>query len=127
MAAVPLSSEKNRGPRKIAEAVAKTKKSKYSTAWARIATVTTRRRGPRVSLRGSRSSRTGLPSADACAISVMVVSHGYVSTAVSDASDFLRIAMIPPPITSAMPRRTNSVGARSQSAQSISAVKTMTV
>ena len=55
------------------------------------------------------------------------VSDRYLSTAVSDASDFLRIAMIPPPITSAMPRTTNSVGARSQITQSISAVKTMTV
>ena len=42
-------------------------------------------------------------------------------------SGFLRIAMSPPPITSAMPRMTNSVGARSQSTQSINAVKTMTV
>ena len=42
------------------------------------------------------------------------VNGGYVSTAISDASDFLRIAMIPPPITSAIPRTTNSVGARSQ-------------
>ena len=41
----------------------------------------------------------------------MFVSDGYLSTAVSDASDLLRIAMIPPPITSAMPRTTNSVGA----------------
>ena len=55
------------------------------------------------------------------------VRNRYLSTGFSDASDFLRIAMIPPPITSAMPRTTNSVGARSQIAQSIRAVKTMTV
>jgi hypothetical protein len=56
-----------------------------------------------------------------------LVSGGYVSATVSDASDFLRIAMIPPPMTSAMPKTTKSVGARSQMTQSISAVKTMTV
>ena len=72
---VPLSSEKNSGPKKMAEAVAKTKKSKYSTAWARIATVTTRRRGAVLSLCAFSSSRTGSPSADARAISVMVVSY----------------------------------------------------
>ena len=45
----------------------------------------------------------------------------------SGVSDFLRIAMTPPPITRTMPKTTKTVGARFHRNQSISAVKTMTV
>src|SRR5207249_6343062 len=53
--------------------------------------------------------------------------HGQLSMAASGASVLPRIATSPPPITSTMPRTTNSVGGGSHTTQSINAVKTIVV